>query len=52
MGGVRGAGPGNLYSHQRDVQRAIRTIGPEIPNCSSKGSVPEFLRKLIATCDL
>ena len=44
-----------LFSHQLFSQRDIRPYGPPSrsnwTNCFSRGSVPVFLRKSIATCD-
>ena len=44
------------WVHQRKIQRAVRTylekqLDPLGPTASRGGSVPEFLRKPIATCD-
>ena len=51
-------GPNNVFfSHQHILQRVVwnsleKQLDPWGPIASRRGSVPEFLRKLIAACDL
>ena len=45
-------GPGSVFSYFKEncADLPREAIGPEGSNCISKMSVPEFLRKHIATC--
>ena len=53
--GAGGGGHGNFFCHQRISQRSVRTVfekqsDPRGLIASHGGSVPEYLRKSIATC--